>query len=107
MSQGINGQITAAVLAAGIFTLSACSAIPTAEEYALKKAGIDPNDPEAVQAVAGEVTTKCKRQRSTGSNIGRASCRSVDSGTQPVRESSYREQPPQVPPGLARRLGNN
>lgn len=118
MSIGINNAIKDACLTGAFLAMSACSAIPTAEQYALKKAGIDPNDTDAVQAYVneqreatinryGETTASCERRRSTGSNIGRSSCRSSDSSSQPVREGKFTPQPPVIPPGLLNRPGSN
>lgn len=116
MSREFNGMMKGAFLVAAIVATSGCNAIPTAEDYALKQAGIDPNDAEAVQAYAtesglgtinrsGEAVERCERQRSTGSNIGRSSCRSNGDGSQPVREGKYTPQPPAIPPGLLNRRG--
>jgi hypothetical protein len=104
-------------VAASIFltlALAACGAIPTAEEYTLEKhGGVVAADGTAMQTAAsesglgtinkyGETTVKCKRKRSTGSNIGWSSCRKADSGSQPVRDVPYSTPAPVINPGASR-----
>ncbi len=93
--------------------LSACGAIPTAEDVARER-GYDvatgANDVQSANNNSGlgtinadgESAVRCKRRRSTGSNLGRSSCRKGDSGTQPVRSATYTNPVPTVTPGMNR-----
>ena len=93
--------------------LSACGAIPTAEDYAQKRGYDVATGANEVQTAGnnsglgtinadGESTVRCERRRGTGSNIGRSSCRSRDSGSQPVREATYSTLFPVILPGMNR-----
>jgi len=116
----IIGSITAGTLIAMILALSACGAIPTADDVAQAGArtnaggpGNDGTEASEAPSVAdnsglgaidydGKSAMKCKRQRSTGSNMRRSSCRDVDNGSQPIRVGTYSAPVPTVTPGMTR-----
>ena len=109
----INRMIRGVLLFAVSLALSACGAIPTAAD----KVQAGPRD-VATEATEGQIVAnnsglgtivynektrpKCKRVRSTGSNIGRSSCTPPDSGSQAVRTGVYSEPVPTVTPGMSR-----
>ncbi len=109
----INGTITGGAFICVSLVLSACSAIPTAEDFARKRGYDVPTGTYEVQSAAnnsglgtinsnGTSIAKCERRRSTGSNIGRSSCRAADSGAKPVRTSTYTEPVSTLTPGMTR-----
>lgn len=109
----INGTMTGIAIFCVGLTLSACSAIPTAEDFAQKRGYDVPTGANEVQTAEnnsglgtinadGEPTVRCKRRRSTGSNLGRSTCRSSDTGTQPVRTAIYTTPVPTTLPGMNR-----
>jgi hypothetical protein len=113
----IIGLATGGALFFVVLALSACGAIPTADDVARagsrEIAGRPGNDGTEAQSVAdnsglgtiaydGRTVTKCKRRRSTGSNMRRSSCSNVDSGSQPVRVGTYTDPVPVITPGMNR-----
>jgi hypothetical protein len=109
----INGTMTGVAIIFVGLALSACSAIPTADDYARKRGYDVPAGANEVQTATnnsglgtinadGESAVRCERRRGTGSNIGRSSCRKRDSGTQPMREATFSTPVPTTFPGMNR-----
>jgi len=109
----INGTITGVVLLAVSLALSACGAIPTAADRAQegpRGVATEATEGSSVAYNSGlgtvvynaKTSAKCKRVRSTGSNMRRSSCRNRDTGSQPVREATYTEPTPVLMPGMNR-----
>jgi len=109
----INGTMAGVAIFCMGLALSACSAIPTAEDYAQKRGYEITTGANEVQTAGnnsglgtinteGEPAVRCERRRSTGSNIGMSSCRRKDSGSQPVREATYSTPVPIILPGMNR-----
>ena len=109
----INGTMTGVAIFCVGLALSACSAIPTAEDVARKRGYDVATGANEVQSANnnsglgninadGESIVRCERRRSTGSNIGRSSCRNRNTGSQPVREAAYTEPTPVLMPGMNR-----
>lgn len=106
----INGTITGVVLLAVSLALSACGAIPTAADRAQRDVATEATEGQTVANNSGlgtvvydeKTTAKCKRVRSTGSNMRRSSCTPPDSGSQAVRTAVYSEPVPTMTPGMNR-----
>ena len=88
------------------FALSACGAIPTAADrahgVATEEQSIGNNSGLGTIVYNTNTSAKCKKVRSTGSNIGRSSCAARDSGSQPVREGIFTKSVPTTTPGMNR-----
>ena len=109
----ISGTMTGIAAFCVALALSACSAIPTAEDYA-RKNGYDvaagasdvqtANNNSGLGTInaEGESAVRCERRRGTGSNIGRSSCRKRDTGTRAVREAVFTTPVPTTVPGMNR-----
>ena len=109
----VSGTMTGVAIICVGLALSACSAIPTAEDVAWKRGYDIATGTNGVQTANNNsglgtinadraAVVKCERRRSTGSNIGRSSCRKRDSGSKPVRETTYTEPVPTLQPGMSR-----
>lgn len=108
-----SGTMTGVALVCVGLCLSACGAIPTAEDYARKSGYEVPAGATEVQTAEnnsglgtinadGSSPVRCKRRRSTGSNLGKSSCRRSDTGTQPIRTAIYTNPVPTTVPGMNR-----
>ena len=106
----INWTIRAGALLAVSLALSACGAIPTAADRAQRDVATEATEGQSVANNSGlgtvvydkKTTGKCKRVRSTGSNMRRSSCTPPDSASQAVRVVVYTEPVPTTNPGMSR-----